>query len=110
GYTPPGWWSVVPEYLVDVRVLTHPADPEGTVSYEYLQPAIHLEEAVFASVAGESEITARLNAESFASLPLVYERRPTGRVPGRNVLFADGHVEWMREQEFQVLLREWGGN
>ena len=42
-----------------------------------------------------------LNADSPADAVLLYDRKENHNGEGRNVLFVDGHVEWMSEEEFR---------
>ena len=42
-----------------------------------------------------------LNADSPPDAVLLYDRKENHNGEGRNVLFVDGHVEWMSEEEFR---------
>lgn len=106
GYTPPGWWSTYPDFMTDTRILTYPLDPPGTVSYEYAAPLMQLNP--WARETAEQQGDPSLMVELLAGLPIVYERQPHEPTPGRSVLFADGHVQWFPEAEFQRLRQEWG--
>ena len=94
GYSPPGWRTVYPEYLTDTSILTCPKDPPGTDSYIYLLPATHMADYARQFVDDPSNPAA--NAMSYSEIPMVMNRtewpQPT---PGRNVLFMDGHVEFV---------------
>jgi prepilin-type processing-associated H-X9-DG protein len=95
GYSPPGWHTVYPEYLTDVSVLTSPKDPPGTDSYQYLLPATHMEE--YARQFQDDPENPAARAMTMSRIPIMLNRTDwTVPVPGRNVLFMDGHVEWMR--------------
>jgi RNA polymerase sigma-70 factor (ECF subfamily) len=83
-HSPPGWLYVYPQYVNDPRIFCCPLDPLGTDSYHYLFPATRL--AAFAEELGVTE----------AELPLVMDREPTHEPGGYNVLFADGHVSFIR--------------
>lgn len=96
GFSPPGWVTVFPEYLTDPRVLTSPKDPPGTDSYEYLLPATNLNAFV-------REIGLLVAEENPASLPVALSELPLALNAtdwpdgGRNILYADGHVEYNRD-------------
>ena len=107
GYTPGGWWSVYPEYLTDLAVLTHPVDDPGTVSYQYMAPVMNFQHLFEATRTPEIRENPAALHQFMSELPIVIERQPYGEPPGRNVLFADGHVEWMLEQTYQQRAREW---
>ncbi len=106
GYTPPGWRSVYPDYLTDLRVLTSPKDEPGTDSYPYLFPAIRMNDIAWDSSGNLVQVDRSLLAEEEAAqytfvpqseLPLAMNRTDwPGPDPGRNVLFADGHVVYIR--------------
>jgi len=108
GYTPAGWWGLY-AHLGSARELefTHPGDEPGTLSYELLLPATditaYLESLLEPDALESREELQRLRAD----LPLIAESRPFGEPPGRHVVFADGHTDWMNEQDYQQLLREW---
>jgi prepilin-type processing-associated H-X9-DG protein len=94
GYTPPGWLMVFPEYLTDPGVLTSPKDKPGTDSYDYLLPATHLEGLAEERIVDPDNPAAMARAQS--EIPIVLNKSdwPDG---GRNILFADGHVEYARD-------------
>ena len=111
-YSPPSMMYAYPEYMTDLAILTCPTDIPGTDSYEYLFPATHLEKF--------SQIAARdlglITEEQFndpdrnslgiahSSLPTMVERNghPYERNGiqgiGFNVMFADGHLEFITQQ------------
>lgn len=78
-----GWVSVYPQYLEDPNQLTHPADAPGTTSYELLPR-------------GDG---------APAETPVAADAHPRGGdgQPGRDVVFADGHVQRLSEAEFAAL-------
>lgn len=95
GYSPPGWLTCYPEYLTDPSVLTCPKDPPGTDSYQYLFPATHMEE--YARQFHDDPENPAARAMAMSQIPTLLNRTDfPGTVPGRNVLFMDGHVEWIR--------------
>lgn len=86
GEWPPDLESLFSEgYLSDRTVLHSPRHPEGEVAYEL--------------VTGHEE-----DAYDPARLVLVYEIPVDRR--GTNVLFLDGHVEWMSMGQFEQALHE----
>lgn len=92
--TPPGWLSVYPEYLTGPGILTSPKDPPGTDSYALLFPAMDLD-AMLAGNGADMENPAG-GAKAQSELPVVVNRSDwPGEEPGRNVLFWDGHVEYV---------------
>ena len=108
--TPPGWWSIYPEYLVDLGVLTHPLDEPGTLSYDYFLPAVDIRQMLAdmqGAVEDEDAFPEREIQELMAQVPLAAESRPHGQPAGRIILFADGHTEWFPEPDYQRLMGEW---
>lgn len=100
GFTPPGWLSVYPEYLSDTQILTSPKDKAGTESYEYLLPAVNLDAMVQELV--EEPDNPSAVAQTQSEIPLVMNKSdwPDGC---RNMLFADGHVEYVRDWRERIL-------
>ena len=101
-YTPPGWLSTYPEYATDPAMYTSPADPIDAGFYEYLLPATNIEGFLDESVADEEDPAAR--AKAMSKIPVVINRKNWPGPSGRNILFADGHVEYSRSWE-EVLAR-----
>ena len=94
-YTPPGWNTVYPEYLKDPRILTSPKDEPFTDSYLYLFPATHIKELA-REYAARPDDPASVN-EARSTIPILLNKTDfPGPEPGRNVLFLDGHVEYIR--------------
>lgn len=100
GYTPPGICSVYPEYLSDPSILTSPKDPAGTDSYLYILPATHLEDYCNQMAPAEDYPLEVARGISQSQVPIMLNKTnfPEG---GRNVLFADGHVEYVRTSSEQ---------
>ena len=110
GYTLPGWHTAYPQYLTEAPLLTCQAELVGTDSYEIFFPATHadffveLYEAVNGEPADRSVCQARI--------PLIAEREDhasgagTGSfgTTGRNVAFADGHVEFVTTQDWETMV------
>lgn len=100
-YTPPGWYSVYPEYLVDVQILTCPGAGFGTLSYELIFPATHIDYLKELAGAVSGQPPEELWAGGLNRVPLVIETHEhPGDEPGRNVLFADGHAEFIGPTEW----------
>ena len=96
GYFPGGWAMAFPEYLSDPAILSCPCRPLGDDSYDLLFPGVSDEafcQEVYTKVTGES--AENVNVQSI--VPLVVERPThTGNgKEGRNILFFDGHVEFV---------------
>lgn len=130
GYVPGGWFTVYPEYLTDTNVLTSPVDEPGNLSYRLLFPAIHLEGYALELAQQRPELFPRIQEQisrmggsvsdqaysqiargaSQSDMPIVVEtvQHPSddGGM-GRNVLFADGHVEFLMEPEYQGRIGPW---
>lgn len=115
GYTPPGWLSVYPEYMTDPSILTSPKDPEGTDSYVYLFPATNIEGLIRQTMpdfdkeaAQDPTFSHMLLARVMSEIPLVINRSDfPGERAGRNVLFADGHVEYFVGDNWRTKLDPW---
>lgn len=104
GYTPGGWLSCYPEYLADPNVLTSPKDEPGTDSYLYLFPATNMEAYIreaFPDLAYDGDPAGRAKAQ--AEIPMATNRTEfPGEVPGRFVLFSDGHVEYCSSGQWRA--------
>ena len=98
-FTPPGWLSVYPEYLSDANVLFCPGIPYEEISYELLFPAT--EESYLIDVAHAIHGASEVKALSLSQVPLVVGNcQHTKDTLGRNVLYADGHVEVVPEKDW----------
>ena len=104
--TPPGWHSVYPEYLGDVAILTCPGGEAHTLGYEIVFPATMAE--YFDDLAAEldgittGEVVARQQSEM--RTPLVIETGECNELGGRNVAFLDGHVEFVRHEDWDAVV------
>lgn len=115
GYTPPGWLSLYPEYMTVPSILTSPKDPEGTDSYVYLFPATNIEGLIRQTMpdfdkeaAQDPTFSHMLLARVMSEMPLVINRSDfPGERGGRNVLFADGHVEYFVGDNWRTKLDPW---
>jgi prepilin-type processing-associated H-X9-DG protein len=94
GYSPPGWLSIYPEYFTNPELLTSSKDTPHSDSYRYLLPATHLADYMrqasidWAIPPGSGDVAGRI--------PILVNRTDwPGPQPGRNVLFVDGHVEYV---------------
>ena len=103
-YTPPGWLYVFPEYITDPGILTSPKDQPGTDSYLYFCPATNIKEYI-SQVHGELDPGAF--GKVYSEIPVMMNRTDFPNPAGRNVLFADGHVEFVRSPQIQPLLDFW---
>ena len=112
-YLPGGWATVYPEYLVDLRILNSPVDEPGRVSYELVFPAVPFSDEdvaeIYMHVTGreeDPENPAWLGV-TVSEVPMAIETvehtDPRGR--GRNVLFADGHVEFVTPERFEQIVQ-----
>jgi RNA polymerase sigma factor (sigma-70 family) len=101
-YIQGGWWSTYPEYLTDPSVLTCPLDPPGTISYTLLFPATHV--SFFDEIAGAVSgipLEEIVPGSGQAVVPLIIEQSVhNGDQPGRVTAFVDGHVEFVRLEEW----------
>ena len=109
GYTPPGWLSVYPEYLSDPNVLTSPKDEPGTDSYLYLCPATNVKEYMVQTYADlDPAALAQVDwAQVESTIATVMNRTDFPNPKGRNVAFADGHVEFVPTSQIPPLLNFW---
>jgi prepilin-type processing-associated H-X9-DG protein len=113
GHTTPGWLVVYPEYVSDASICTAPWDEPGTESYELLFPGVTERElqdlALEVAMSGKGDPSMpkdpndpALQAHAESHVPIMVERRADPRMPGgRNVLFLDGHVEWIANQNWK---------
>ena len=111
GYTPPGWLTVYPEFATNIDIFTAPWDAPGTASYELIFPAVHEDDliALARQLTVDPEVIARDGWE-LSQVPLVYEVQGVpGARDGRNVLFADGHVEYIRDREWNERIQPYLG-
>jgi len=91
GHLPGGWLTVFPEYLTDPLICTTPWDEPFTNSYQLLFPG-----------ATEEQLEP-LGTQ--AEVPTIIEKRgnPKQIDPrGRNVAFLDGHVEFVKDTEWEA--------
>ncbi len=97
---PAGPHHLYPEYMPDPRVLACPNAPSGTISYRWVFPAANEAELVevYSQVTGEPPNWTL--ADSL--VPLMIETHLCAGDEGSNVLFEDGHVEFMTPEEFAL--------
>lgn len=111
-YTPPGWLPLYPDYLSDTSVLTAPWDNPGTLSYEYLLPS-RPEDSLIELGEKHVEAARQLDRNNPARIPLIMSQVPLvtekdtvpeveGVPRGRNVLFLDGHVEFLNDEAWEA--------
>jgi prepilin-type processing-associated H-X9-DG protein len=102
---PGGWISVVPNYMSDTMLLTCPClgekDELGrVVSYDLLFPVLTFDE--LREVAHELDVEADSDARLLSEIPLLNENHECSNSGGSHVLFADGHVELLMRNEWEV--------
>ena len=96
GFISGGWAMVYPEYMSDSAILSCPARPAGEDSYELLFPAVSTDnfcsELFLKVTKGNADV-----ATAQRMVPMVVERstHTLNGKQGRNVLFFDGHVEFV---------------
>ena len=103
-FMPPGFRALHPEYLVDTRILTCPGAEPGTESYELLFPATTA--AYMVELASRIEGLSEEVYSSFlrSRIPIVLERHECSGLEGRNILFLDGHVEMLKNGEWESIV------
>jgi RNA polymerase sigma-70 factor (ECF subfamily) len=105
-YFPGGFRQVYPEYLPDLAILTCPGGPIGELSYTILFPATNRSDwlAIYSAVYGPSE--EELNYGLIQSkIPLIMDIDECSGSGGRNVLFIDGHVEYVLNRDYDTVIR-----
>ncbi len=86
--------DLYPDYISELGVFVCPSTDDEVTSAEEID-----EKGSYIYVSGLSE-------DSPPDAVLAYEREDNHGGEGRNVLFVDGHVEWVREDEFSELLNK----
>lgn len=102
---PPGFRQIFPEYMPDLSTLTCPTQPAGTMSYEIVFPASNHEfrKQIYSQVQGirsEEAIDHLVNSQT----PMIIERHECSESGGRNVIFADGHAEWIPDKDWGTII------
>ncbi len=95
---PPGFNSIYPEYTPDPAVLRCPAAERGTLSYQWVYPAAtdaEMSEAL-AQVSGADPDPSTVQSR----VPLLIETHMCAGDAGSNVVFVDGHAEFLTPEEF----------
>ena len=83
------WGNIRSKQQAD-KILTHPVQPERKIGYLYLKPALPI--------------------RNMSQMVVLYEAHDVWPTEGIGVGFADGHVEWLRDQtRFKKLLGKTGG-
>lgn len=101
-YWPPGFNALYPNYLPDPNVLRCPAAAEPEISYELMFPAFSEDYmlAIGADYLGvDLEDVNKWSLESV--VPYAFEKHDCATPGVRNVLFMDGHVTAMRDEDFE---------
>jgi prepilin-type processing-associated H-X9-DG protein len=109
--TPPGWHTVYPEYMTDPAILTAPWDEPGTASYQLIFPAASEDDLAALAIQISAERGVDIDdGRATAHVPLVYEVQGNpGLGDGRNVLFLDGHVEYIDDTEWRERIQPYLG-
>lgn len=99
---PPGPHSVYPEYMVDTRVLSCPSSDPSEISYEFVYPAVN--DAFINEIASAVTGLTReaLGSSALSLVPIVFETHECSASAGRNVLFPDGHVEFILDENWET--------
>jgi prepilin-type processing-associated H-X9-DG protein len=97
---PAGVFMLYPEFILDPRVLTCPAVEPGVLSYEFVYPAASDAEFadVFTQVTGEDTEVGNFQGR----VPFMIETHLCAADLGHNVMFLDGHVEFMTPDRFEA--------
>ena len=103
GYFPGGFRQAYPEYIVDMNVLICPGLANAEVGYEILFPASNAEfwKDMYYQVEGinpDEGDYPKANAIMQSTIPNIIEKEGCSGDAGRNVLFIDGHVEFILEE------------
>jgi prepilin-type processing-associated H-X9-DG protein len=91
-YSPGGWMTCYPEFLPERRILTCPSTEPGVMSYRMTWPTANEQE--FRQL--HRDLTGGDDPRFQAYVPMVVEVNECGASGGRNVLFLDGHVEYIQ--------------
>ncbi len=110
-YLPAELASLYPEYLVDLSILNSPVDEPGRVSYELVFAAVPFSDEdiaeIYAHVTGreeDPENPAWLRMAA-SEVPMAIETVEHTDPRGRNVLFADGHVQFVTPERFEQIVQ-----
>ncbi len=87
------FWELLPGYLNTARVFVCPGAKADVEAWERTEELTE-ETCSYGWVAG-------LGTDSPGDFILAFDKSPDHHGGGRNVLFVDGHVEFMKEDEFQ---------
>ena len=99
-YIPGGFRQTYPEYLTDMRILVCPGFSNSDVDYQILFPASNAEhwKDLYYQIEGiqpEERIYQ-------SAVPIIIEKEGCSGGSGRNVLFIDGHVEFILEENWNA--------
>jgi RNA polymerase sigma factor (sigma-70 family) len=93
-YSPPGWMTAYLQYMPDRRILTCPGAQPATLSYQLIWPTAT--EAEFLQLYRDRVDPNATQSEANARVPVIIEINECEGSGGRNVLFLDGHVEFIK--------------
>jgi len=102
---PPGFRQIYPEYVPDLAALTCPSKPYGTLSYDIIYPASNDEfrRQIYSQVEGiPLEDVRKMNVDS--RIPIIVELHECSESEGRNVIFVDGHAEWIADTDWDRVI------
>lgn len=102
-YFPGGFRQIYPEYMSDLAVLSCPGGELGSLGYQVVFPATNRNDwlAIEAAVYGIQ--VEDVNQRTYQShIPMMVEIDECSGSGGRNVLFVDGHVEYVLHQNWNA--------
>lgn len=100
-FFPAGWHMLYPQYIVDRQIFRKPTDPAGIDSYELLYPAAN---EAYLQLLGRTVEGLPEGADASAYVPIVIERESWPIGGGRNVLYLDGHVTLVKDEDWDRVM------
>ena len=104
-FMPPGFRALYPNFITNTAILTCPGAEPGTESYELLFPATTA--AYMVELASQIEGFSEDADSAFlfsGIIPFALERHECSGLEGRNILFLDGHVEMLKDGEWESIV------
>lgn len=99
-FIPAGFRQTFPEYMSDIKVLVCPGRQYDGIGYEVLFPASN--ELYWKEIYIQVEGVEATNNKYMASVPWLIEKVDCSESGGRNVLFADGHAEFVTDEDWEI--------